>query len=352
MASVFTSKDFNLCYVPVPVNYPQSQTHAGVSLYNGRFFLVTTPYPALRYKLFVKYFRAVIYKCSFGFFCGGISGEKFENPMLYYGCRPCTPRTPPTIFIPYPNNPLIEKPDDIYGLPCFNCDPDILIKDSGETFILNREIIRLAYSEGGPGYRFRTVIDLIIGRINSKGKFELTDKRKLFASEEEDIISPCLVWLNNAYYLFYLQTSSYNSGDENAHIFFRKSYFLDTIMLGEKNEVKVASNCFIPWHMSIFSNNGNVYAVIACVKAGQRKRCYQMFGVFDEMLSKLYIYSRPLLDIPSYRGSACVDRRGEFILYSTTVHYKLNGSNSVDGRDVIMVHTPFKNLLKELNNFE
>ena len=104
--------------------------------------------------------------------------------------------------------------------------------------------------------------------------------------------------------------------------------------------------------MSVFQYQNRLYAIIACVKKGEGHRCWQMFGDFDEDLTSLTIYNTPLTDYKSYRGAACVTPEGEFVLYSTTVHEQIKGSKAVDGRDVIMAHMPFKQLLETLRKNE
>ena len=81
-------------------------------------------------------------------------------------------------------------------------------------------------------------------------------------------------------------------------------------------------------------------------------RCWQMLGEFDDDLTYLKIYRTPLTDYASYRGAACVTDSGLFVLYSTTVHEKIKGSKSVDGRDVIMAKMPFNELLRMLKERE
>ena len=73
-----------------------------------------------------------------------------------------------------------------------------------------------------------------------------------------------------------------------------------------------------------------------------------MFGEFDESLDNFTIYQKPLTNLNSYRGAACVREDGLFVLYSTTVHEKIKGSKSVDGRDIIMSSMPFNLLISEL----
>ena len=77
-----------------------------------------------------------------------------------------------------------------------------------------------------------------------------------------------------------------------------------------------------------------------------------MLGEFNQDLSCLKIYQTPLTDYSSYRGAACVNKNGEFVLYNTTVHEKIAGSKSVDGRDVIMAHMQFDKLLGIIREYE
>ena len=116
----------------------------------------------------------------------------------------------------------------------------------------------------------------------------------------------------------------------------------------ENVEVKVEG--YTPWHLSVFSYKSVYYAIVACVKHGEKQRCWQMLGKFNDNLSQLKIFNTPLCDYNSYRGAALVDHSGEFILYNTTVHERIKGSKAVDGRDVVLAHKPFDEVLKIVNS--
>ncbi len=116
----------------------------------------------------------------------------------------------------------------------------------------------------------------------------------------------------------------------------------------KREKICVNSDEFTPWHMSLFLHNDKLYTVVACVQKGQSHRCWQMLGEFNEDLTRLTIYQKPLSDYRAYRGSAMITNSGEFVLYNTTVFEKVRGSKAVDGRNVVMAHMPFNELLEIL----
>ncbi|MCI1785962.1 MAG: hypothetical protein LKI59_07495 [Bacteroidales bacterium] len=341
--AIFNKKDFILCDVPVPHGYPQSQTHAGISFYNGVYYLVTSPYPSIKRNIIFAYLREALRRLTFDHCFKRINGEEFENPMLYFGAE--ENNNPPHIFSPYSNNPLMQTPDKLYGLPSYCSDPDIFIKD-GKICILNREVIRISYNDDGKTYKSLIRLFVIMGHIELKNNFILDSISKIIDTHEL-ITSPCLIFFNNKYRLIYLISSSYNDGKDCEKIIIRKADSIKGPFI-EKCEIKLISKSYQPWHISVFQYKSNMYAIVACIKNGQKQRCYQMLGKFNNNMDTLRIYQTPLIDIPSYRGSAFVRPDGMFVLYSTTVKYKMKGSNSVDGRDIIMMATPFEKLEQEL----
>jgi hypothetical protein len=116
------------------------------------------------------------------------------------------------------------------------------------------------------------------------------------------------------------------------------------------HHVEIDVSEFIPWHMSLFSHNDSLYAIVACVKRGTTSRCFQMLGEFSEDLSKLKIFKQPLTDYNSYRGSGYVSTDNIFHLYTTTVHEKIIGGTSIDGREILYAQMPFEDLITKLKN--
>ena len=110
----------------------------------------------------------------------------------------------------------------------------------------------------------------------------------------------------------------------------------------------------LPWHMSLFSHEGVLYTIITCAEGNTKGNRYvplkQYLGKFDVDSRIMHIYRRPLIALNSYRGSACVLSNGLFILYSTTVNEKINGANSIDGRDIVMTYMMFSDLLNMLED--
>lgn len=342
---IFKKDAFALCKVPVPKGYPQSQTHSGIALHSGKLYLTTSPFPNVKYPQLLAYARIVIRKLSLGLICKGIIGEKYENPLLLIGDN--TNVDPPTDFALMQSKPLMDTPDPYYGFPAFNSDPDIFIEDN-KINIINRSIFRTKICSGAILNKYVIRLYLITGSIDcSRFKFE---RNILFKEFDDKIsISPCLTRYEDSYRLFRIETSSYLDGKSFDGIYVQSSQTIDGFMNNEEwIKIQVEEGDFLPWHMSVFSYEGHLYTIIACVRKGVRGRCWQMLGEFSRDLSTMHIYQTPLTDYKSYRGSAVVREDGEFILYNTTVHEKIKGGKSVDGREVIMAHMPFEKLLAEL----
>lgn len=343
MNPVFDRTAFNLCTVPVPKGYPQSQTHVGVAQYHDRVYLVSSPFPNPRRGLLKGYFYAGVHRLFGPQFMPIIDGEYYENPCLYAGkevgdklvCE----------FYQIANNPLMQTPFPVYGYPSFNSDPDIFI-ENGRVSIINRVIYRTSEFKNGRYDYFVKIYRLFGEIVNDCFLFEGTE---LIRESNETCASPSHIFFNGRYILTYLNTNSYNDGRTFDGLFMVESNDL----LGIKEEKRVrkisveSSQGFLPWHMSLFSYKSKLYAVVACVEPGVDHCCKQMLGLFDDDLSELTIFSRPLTTLNSYRGSAYVNEKNEFILYSTTVNERFKGGLSVDGREIIVTKMLFDELLEK-----
>lgn len=341
---IFKKSDFALCDVPVPKGYLQSQTHSGVAFHNGKCYLVTSPYPNVKCSKMVAYAKVAVKKLTNGHLCNTKPADYYENPCLYVGKQKSD--SPAVAFRLMTKGALMENPEELYGLPTFNSDPDILIDDN-DIVVLNRPVIRKELIEGG-GYRAEVKVFLLRGKdINNR--FSLEECFVLKNAGKNNIISPCLTKNDGKYVFAYLDTNSYNDGKTFNGLFLQISDSLKGLQADDNiHFVNVDSGDYLPWHMSLFNYQGKLFSIIACVKKGIGHRCWQMLGVFNDDLSELKIYQTPLTDYASYRGAACVTESGLFVLYNTTVHEKIKGGKSVDGREVIMAQMPFERLIKSL----
>ena len=349
MKVIFSKNDFSLCHVPVPKGYPQSQTHSGVAFYDGRYFLTASPYPDLKEKRLKVYAKVIARKFTRGRAFNTIRAEAYENPCLYAGNS--IDRNPPIEFKLLQERPLMDTPDDYYGLPAFNSDPDIFAED-GKLYILNRPVYRTKLCPGKPLNKYENRVYLISGEIDGE-RFKLERNLRLLSTTERIMASPCFFKYNNRYWLIELETNSYNDGETYKGLYAISALERDGLKDNDHWKlIETNSTDLLPWHMSVFQYDGNLYAIVACIKKGERGRCWQMLGEFNKELSSMKIYGTPLTDYKSYRGAACVTPEGEFVLYNTTVHEKIKGSIAVDGRDVIMAHAPFIKVLEQLRNNE
>ena len=343
MNTVFNRTDFTLCDVPVPKGYPQSQTHAGIALLNGSYILVTSPYPNIKYKKIILYLRVLVRKLTKGLFFNSPDGEYYENPCIYLGCSDNS--EPPTTFNLMHQKPLMDTPESLFELPTFNSDPDIFVEDD-DIYIMNRSVFRTELIKGS-GYKATIKLYLIRGKVINK-HFSL-EETYILKSGFTAIISPCLIKIKEKYVLVYLDTNSYNDGSTFKGIYIQTADSLRGLQCNTATrKINLVSGDYLPWHMSLFEYKHRIYSIVACVKKGHPNRCWQMLGEFDKNLSVLKIYQTPLTDYASYRGAACVTDKDELILYSTTVHEKVKGSKSVDGRDVVMAHMPFEEIINLL----
>lgn len=342
---IFARKDIQLCDVPVPAGYPQSQTHSGIFLYDGKYYLTTSPYPGKKYSITEIRLRSIIRRLSFGYLCRSKSGEIYENPCIYIGSS--NNGEAPTVFKPMSDRSLMNTPEPVYGLPSFNSDPDIFIENN-RVYILNRSVYRTKLLKSG--YESITDIFLIEGNVSHE-RFKM-ESIKLIKEWEKPYASPCLTKFRNKYIFTYLDTNSALDGKTFEGLFMQE---LDAIseLAGNHSykEVKVNSGDMLPWHMSLFSYKGVLYTIIACVKKGDKSRkLWQMLGVFNDDLTELTVFQTPITDYNSYRGAACVREDGIFVLYSTVWWEHLKGAKSVDGKDVVMAQCDFMVLLKTIKN--
>ena len=338
---IFYKKDFYLCNVKVPDGYPQSQTHAGIALYRGRFYLTCSPYPVKKYSRLVAHCISLLQMVSSGRWGKMIDAEKFENPMLYVGAS--ENGVPPTVFEPLYPFPLIDTPLPVYGMPAYNSDPDVFIED-GNVYILNRTYYRRPTIKGAN--EREVIISLIRGSVIDNS-FHLIDISE-FKKSSYSIISPCLIKYRDNYLFMYLETNSAIDGHSFDGLYMQQS----GTIFGLKGEIEnkkidIESGNFLPWHMSLFTYKERLFAIVVCVEKGDNSHLWQMLGEFDEDLTRLRIFPKPLTDYNSYRGAAIVVN-GEFILYTSTLNDKVQGSKSVDGRDIIMARINMDYLLNNV----
>ena len=340
----FKKNDFSLCSVPVPHGYPQSQTHAGIAFYNGKFYLTTSPYPGRRYGIWESRIRAIVRKLSFHLFCNNHNGERFENPCLYIGYKP--EGDIPIFFKLMQRRALIETPEPFYGYPSYNSDPDIYIED-GVLHILNRTIIRTKTITNQP-YTYITRLYLIKG-LDENGHFKMISNQ-LLCDGCENMVSPSMVKFQGRYIMAFLDNSYVNSKVVFNNLFLSKSDSIEeAIKAKDKRPIIIDCGDMIPWHMSLFHHDDVLYSIITCTqKDDNSSKMWQMLGEFNKDLSALKIFQTPLSDFNSYRGSALVREDGIFILYSTTVWERIRGSKSIDGRDVIVSKCLFTDLLEQV----
>lgn len=341
----FDKEDFLLCSVVVPKSYPQSQTHAGVYISDGSVFLVTTPFPNPKITFVSRYYWAIVRRLGLARFVKRVIGENYENPLLYVAsCKNCIP----LVFKLITPSPLISQPNPHNNLPAYNSDPDIYI-EKGVFSILIRQTFRTNLLPDGKYECYNKIFELV-GIVNEAHAF-IQQSFNLLITTNKPFVSPCHIKVGDTYVFTYLDTNSYNDGDTFVGLFLHKS----TEPISDTRDfdffqIKIDTKDFLPWHMSLFTYKGTLYAIVACVKRGVDHRCMQFLGVFDHKLTELDIYDTPLSDINSYRGAACVIEDGTFILYNTSVHTKFRHGHSVDGREVVMAKCNFETLLSSIQN--
>ena len=338
---VFKKTDFKLCDVPVPDGCPQSQTHSGIGLLSdGQYILTTSPYPNVKYKLWVSYIRAAVRKLS-RYKLLNRAAETYENPCIYIGEN--NNGDYPVRFRLAQSYPLMGPLDPLFGYPSFNSDPDLYIEDD-IIYVLNRSIYRM---EGRYNYFMR--LFLIEGKIHNG--FFLQTSTTLLREGKDVVGSQCLTKYKGRYILTDVMTNSYNDGHTYNGIRYLSSNSIDGLKdTNEWHRIETNEGEYLPWHMSLFQHEEKLYTIIACVKKGEPQRCWQMLGEFNDDLTKLNIYKVPLTDYNSYRGAALVNANGDFELYSTTVHERIKGSKAVDGRNVIVASKPFIGVLDKVRD--
>ncbi len=348
MKTIFAKEQFKLCIVPVPSDYPQSQTHCGVAEVDGKIVMTTSPYPAIKYSrflllciVFISKLRKIIGLKKI------VNAESYENPCIYISEKKDNESTR---FKLMQERPLMECPDPYYGYPAFNSDPDVFAEDQ-TVYVLNRAVYRTKVGKKREDIKYNIRLYLITGIVDGD-KFRLQNIELLRDDFERKIISPCLTKYKGRYVLFELETESYNDGKTFEGLFYQSFDNIEKVTEDvEWKKIEVESDDYLPWHMSVFSNEGLLYAVVACIKIGTGHRCYQMLGRFSEDLKVLKIYKTPLTDYMSYRSSAIV-KDEQFLLYNAVVREKIKGSKSVDGRDILMAKMNFSLLIQTLESAE
>lgn len=343
---IFSRRDFSLCIVPVPKGYPQSQTHVGVAKIKDGIVMVSSPFPNIKRSKLHAYFRIGLRKLSLGVLYNEKPGEYYENPCIYINADY---KHPYKEFRLLQSRPLMEPLDPFYGLPAYNSDPDVYIEGDC-IYVLNRCIYRTRLTPERERDEYDIRIFLIKG-ILTDGKYKYISTN-LFKETTDLIVSPCLTRYKDKYIYMSLWTNSYNDGESFEGLRFISSNNIHGLHKNEDwEEIHIDVKEWIPWHMSLFNYKEKLYSIIACVKRGQPHRCYQMLGVFDDDLKYLKIYSKPLTDMHSYRGAAYVDKKGQFILYNTTVYEKIKSGKSVDGREIVMASMQFEKLLNIISEY-
>ena len=340
METIFKKEDFSLCEVPVPSGYPQSQTHCGIGILGNNFLMTTSPYPIIKYNKWINYFRVAVRKLTRGQFFKLVIGERYENPCIYVGDN--SSGNPPIKFDLAQSAPLMGPLDPLYGYPSFNSDPDLYI-EGDIVYVLNRSIYRM--SDKQADYYMR--LFLIEGKVENKRFIHYSTS--LFREGKDIVGSQCMVKYRGQYILTDVMTNSYNDGITFNGIRLLKEDSMAALKTSTNwVHVDVEHGNLLPWHMSLLMYKDTLYTIIACVRKGEKERCWQMLGRFSDDLTSLKIYNTPLTDYSSYRGAACVTSEGVFVLYNTIVYETIKGSASVDGRDVIMAKMPINLLLDRL----
>lgn len=339
----FQKSDFQLCSIAVPKGYPQSLTHSGVYRYGNKLYLTCSPYPQGSHAKYVNLLRVALYKISCGKLIDIYSDEKYENPLLYSAD---IRDLPVKKFSLMHERALMETPVPYYGLPSFNSDPDLYI-ENGELFILNRSFFRKYDS-----VKNETAIQRIylIRGVDDEGRFKMTSTVLFREFDNPDYASPCLTKYNGKYYFFFLHTRSAIDGKTYYGLFYYVAPTIEELAKEQRMyKINMQPSKYLPWHLSVFEFKGNLYSIIACPEKGNPHKIIQRIAKLDIENGQMYISETPLTDYNSYRSSAYVDDYGDLNLYNATLHEKIKGSKSVDGRDIIVAKMPFSVILADFS---
>lgn len=333
----FNKSEFHICYVPVPKGCPQSQTHVGCLVHNGKVYLTSTPYPRRHYP---KVIASILYRLNrlLRYPWPKLMDEYYENPCLYV-CDIGGNSSLATNFKPYIKNPLMSTPERVNGLPSYNSDPDLSCVGN-HLFILNRAVYRTKITKSGyDSYKRIYLIDVDLK--------EMSHIRTTVLKEwETPCISPCLFYYNNKYILAYLDSNAGNDFESFYGLYYIESSSIEGLKLEQSiKTIRINSDRWIPWHMSIFEYKGKLFSVVNCALKGQSGKLWQLLGEFSNNLEMLIIYPFPLSDYNSYRSSAFVDNGGNINLYLATVNEDITDGTSIDGREILVAKRSFDEVL-------
>ena len=341
---VFQRSDFTLCEVPVPAGYPQSQTHVGIAYCEGKYYMTTSPYPNRHYGKYENYFRILLRKVSRGRLCNPIRADFYENPCIYV--EDDNRKGVPSKFRLLSHHPLVNCPDNYYGLPAYNSDPDLYV-EGDNAYILNRSVFPLSNDHSTPDNPYPAIVRLFLIKGQLKMGHFIFESINLIKEWDRPFASPCMTKYRDKYVLFYIDSNCANDGKSFNGIYVGYSVspksFANSM---DFYKVKYDDSTILPWHMSLFHYNDRLYTVLSCVEKGNKDKIWLMLGEFSEDLMTLSLLSHPLTDYNTYRSSAIVDDKGSFILYAATLHEKVKGSYSVDGRDILVASKPIHEVLR------
>ena len=121
--------------------------------------MTTSPFPNVKYGKCVTYLRIIIRKLSKGKLLNPVRADYYENPCLYV--EENNHESYPKRFKLLCNHPLMECPDDYYGYPSYNSDPDIYIED-GNVYILNRSVFPTSNDYTDPNNPYPAVVRIFL----------------------------------------------------------------------------------------------------------------------------------------------------------------------------------------------
>lgn len=305
--------------------------------------MTTSPFPNIKYGKYENYLRIILRKLSQGKLFNPIRADYYENPCLYV--EEDNQGNIPSKFKLLSQHPLMECPDDYYGLPSYNSDPDIFVEDD-VAYILNRAVFPTStdYTDPENPYPAIVRIYLIKGKL-TQSNF-IYESTNLIKEWSMPYASPCMAKYKDRYILTYINSNSANDGVsfDGIYIGFAESPegFAQNIKF---RKIRFDDTCWLPWHMSLFHYKDKLYTIIACVEKGKKEKIWQLLGEFEEDLSELRLFPRPLTDYNSYRSSAIVDGEDNLILYEATLYEKIKKSNSVDGRNILVAAKSMEDLI-------